>query len=384
MRLSSLCALPSTAKTCRQSLRFCGRFNYPLIGIRPSWRGNNLYSHLHADRLRSSSGSLNDIGQVAGAYTDAASNGHIFIRQPNGSLRDLGAFGIDPSALAINNQGRVLVGTDDGVRDHTYINRPGSVGLEEVPSLIPNGSVSPGDMNGWGVVVGSAIVDATAGNQHAYIYFEGKIKDLGVLSGGDSTWGYGINNLGQTVGQAYQAPKPIYGPDDKTLIGYTPQITHGWVSVAGRPRDVNGLLNTGAKGWEVSVARKVNDHGQVLADANFNGGNVHAVLLTPNAILPAVASIMLQKKILGSNFLPKGQESVAQAFSRVGQNKRAQPWQGERNRNAPNNRFVVQRRALLSWRTCGACAAETPGSMVGMYNTVSSFSGGMNSRPSRK
>ncbi len=197
-----------------------------------------------------------------------------------------------PGRQSASNEGRVLVGTDDGVRDHTYISRPGSVGLEEVPSLIPNGSVSPGDMNGWGVVVGSAIVDATTGNEHAYIYFEGKIKDLGVLPGGDSAWGYGINNLGQTVGQAYQASKPIYGLDGKTIIGYTPQITHAWVSVASKPRDVNGLLNTAAKGWEVSVARKVNDHGQVLADANFNGGNVHAVLLTPNAILPAVGPIM--------------------------------------------------------------------------------------------
>ncbi len=62
--------------------------------------------------------------------------------------------------------------------------------------------------------------------------------------------------------------------------------------MAGKPRDVNGLLNTGAQGWEVSVVRKVNDHGQVLADANFNGGNVHAVLLTPNAILPAVTSMI--------------------------------------------------------------------------------------------
>jgi hypothetical protein len=39
-------------------------------------------------------------------------------------------------------------------------------------------------------------------NQHAYVYFEGRTKDLGVLPGGDSTWGYGIINFGQTVGGA--------------------------------------------------------------------------------------------------------------------------------------------------------------------------------------
>jgi probable HAF family extracellular repeat protein len=236
-------------------------------------------------------GSINDLGQVAGSYTAADSNGHIFVRESNGSFRDLGAFGSDPSALAINTQGRVLIGTYDAPRGHTYLSRPGSVSLEEIPSLIPNGSVSPGDMNQWGLVVGAASNDAITGNEHAYLYFEGRIRDLGVLPGGDSTWGYGINNLGQTVGQAYQAQKIIRDANGK-LISYTPAITHGWVSVGGKPRDVNGLLNGASKGWEISVARKINDRGEVLADANFNNGEVHEVLLTPNAILPAIGSVI--------------------------------------------------------------------------------------------
>jgi probable HAF family extracellular repeat protein len=235
--------------------------------------------------------SLNDVGQIAGGYTDANSNDHIFVRHADGTFQDLGVFGIDPSALAVNNQGRVLIGMNDGVRNHTYLSRPGSVGLEEVPSLIQNGSVSAGDMNQWGMVVGTASVDASNGDEHAYLYFEGKIKDLGVLPGGDSTWGYGINDFGQTVGQAYQAPKPIYGANGQ-LIGYTPQVTHGWISMDGKPHDVNRLLNAAFKGWEISVARKVNDRGQVLADANFNGGETHSVLLTPNAILPPMVSIL--------------------------------------------------------------------------------------------
>jgi probable HAF family extracellular repeat protein len=137
-------------------------------------------------------GSINDLGQVAGSFTAADSSGHIFVRESNGSFRDLGAFGTDPSALAINNQGRALIGTYDAPRGHTYLSRPGSVSLEEIPSLVPNGSVSPGDMNQWGLVVGAAISDTVTGNEHAYLYFDGKIRDLGVLPGGDSTWGYGI------------------------------------------------------------------------------------------------------------------------------------------------------------------------------------------------
>ena len=90
--------------------------------------------------------------------------------------------------------------------------------------------------------------------------------------------GYGINNLGQTVGQGYQSAKIIRDANGK-LISYTPAITHGWVSVGGKLRDVNGLLNGACKGWEISVARKINDRGEVLADANFNDGEVHEVLL---------------------------------------------------------------------------------------------------------
>jgi hypothetical protein len=62
--------------------------------------------------------------------------------------------------------------------------------------------------------------------------------------------------------------------------------------VGGKLRDVNGLLNGAANGWEISVARKINDRGEVLADANFNTGEVHEVLLTPNAILPAFGSVI--------------------------------------------------------------------------------------------
>lgn len=231
--------------------------------------------------------SLNDIGQTAGSYVDAAFNDHIFVRQPNGSFQDLGStFGIDPSALAINDQGRVLIGAYDP-QVHTYISRPGSASLEEVPSLIPNGPVSPGDMNEWGMVVGWAAIDASNQRQHAYVYFEGKIKDLGVLPGGDTTLGNGINNFGQTVGSAYQFPKPIL--DSKgNIIGYTPEIDHGWVSLNGTTLlDLNGLLNTAATGWEIIDARSINDRGEILADAVFQGvQGTRSVLLRPNVFLP--------------------------------------------------------------------------------------------------
>jgi uncharacterized membrane protein len=231
--------------------------------------------------------SLNDLGQIAGSYQDAASKDHIFVRQANGRFQDLGSnFGIDPDVLAINDQGRVLIGTYDEPQGHTYLSRPGTTSVEEVPSLIANGWVSPGDMNKWGMVVGSAAVDPLNQRQHAYLYFEGKITDLGLLPGGDSTVGNAVNNFGQTVGSAYQFSKRILDPTGK-IIGSTPEIDHGWVRLDGRMRDLNDLLGGAAKGWEIVDARSINDRGEILADASFAGEpGTRAVLLTPNNFLP--------------------------------------------------------------------------------------------------
>jgi probable HAF family extracellular repeat protein len=230
--------------------------------------------------------SLNDVGQTAGYYEDAALNDHLFVRQANGVFQDLGsAFGINPSALAINNQGRVLIGSYDDPQGHAYISRPGSASIETIPPLIPNGGVSPGDMNQIGVVVGWAAVDALNQRQHAFVYFEGKIKDLGVLPGGDTTLGNGINNFGQTVGSASQFEKPILNSKG-VIVGYTPEIDHGWVSLDGKMLDLNGLLNAADKGWEIMDARSINDRGEILADADFQDGSTHAVLLLPNLFLP--------------------------------------------------------------------------------------------------
>jgi uncharacterized membrane protein len=233
--------------------------------------------------------SLNDIGQTAGYYsptnTPLNSADHIFIKQPNGSYSDLGQFGTDPSALSINNQGRVLIGTFDNVRTHTFISRPGSTSLEEVPSLVPHSSVSPGQMNQYAEVTGWASTDTLDTHQRAYIYYNGKIKNIGGLPGATDSWGFGINNLGQVVGQSFTASKPIKDSTGK-VVGYTQSYTAGFVDLDGTLRDVNKLMDASGKGWVISRAQSINDLDQVLADANFNGGPTHAVKLTPNAVLP--------------------------------------------------------------------------------------------------
>ena len=134
-------------------------------------------------------------------------------------------------------------------------------------------------------MVGSASVDIIDEHEHAYVYYNGRIKDIGGLHGATDSFGFGINNLNQVVGESYTAPKPIKDSTGK-VIGETPSITVGFVDLDGTLRDVNKLLNQSGKGWVVSDCRGINDFGKVLADASFNGGRTHAVELTPNAVLP--------------------------------------------------------------------------------------------------
>jgi uncharacterized membrane protein len=215
--------------------------------------------------------SINDLGQVAGSFMDANSVDHVFIRQPNGAIQDLGGFGEGVGAPAINNQGRVLINQGTRFTNSGFISRPGSTSLESIPPIAAGGWVVPMDMNQVGVVIGSVAIDSTNTVLHAFTYFNGKLKDLGTVHGFPESAGIGINAMGQTVGM---------------LLNDAAGIEHGWVNVDGKMRDLNGLLNASGKGWVVTEAVSINDLGRVLANAKFNNGLPHIVLLTPNAVLP--------------------------------------------------------------------------------------------------
>lgn len=234
----------------------------------------------HATDLETDASALNDIGQVAGYFSPAGlplnSADHIYIRQANGTFQDLGEFGVDPYAATINDQGRVLIGTLDPDMEHThaFISRPGSNALEQIPPLVPGASVSPAFMNQFSVVVGAVALDTTGTKFHAFIYFEGKMKDLGALPDGiDYAWASGINNLGQITGVSLLSTA----------------VAHVWVNFDGKMRDVNTLLNANATGWEINDSYFINDRGQIVCGGTFQGGSEQSVILTPSALFSFVA-----------------------------------------------------------------------------------------------
>jgi probable HAF family extracellular repeat protein len=230
------------------------------------------------DALETDGISVNDLGQVAGFFSPAGfernSHDHVFIRQVDGTFTDLGDFGTDPYAL-INNQGRVLITSDiitPGVPTYTekidtYISRPGSHSFEHLPGFSTQGSA----MNDIGEVIGTT--DTLSATPHAYVYYNGHFKDLGVLPGYTSSSGDSINNLGQTVGSMY---------------GTQGQVA--WVNLDGTIRILNTLLRAKDKGW-VILNGIINDKGEILATGILNGVQVsYNVLLTPTAVMRSMAA----------------------------------------------------------------------------------------------
>jgi len=100
--------------------------------------------------------------------------------------------------------------------------------------------------------------------QHAFLYSNGKMTDLGTLAGGTFSAGYGINVRGTIVGTS-------------NLSGTS--TPHGFLYSAGLMTDLNSLVegDPAAVGVTLEIGQAINDYGWIVA----NGNNGHAYLLEP-------------------------------------------------------------------------------------------------------
>jgi probable HAF family extracellular repeat protein len=123
------------------------------------------------------------------------------------------------------------------------------------------GSLGGGNSTAYGVndgsssgpqVVGSSYT--AAGLQHAFLWRDGSMTDLGTLGGSDSS-GRGINNSGQVVGWA------------NTAAGATRAFL--W-------DPVTGMRDLGTLGGASSAAAGINDGGQVVGWADLANGQTDA------------------------------------------------------------------------------------------------------------
>jgi probable HAF family extracellular repeat protein len=112
------------------------------------------------------------------------------------------------------------------------------------------GSLAYG-VNGVGQVVGTASISTASADQHAVLFDQVSIVDLGTQGGG--SYGYATNNATQIVGLAFIAGN---------------SALHPFLYSNGVMFDLNTLVDP-ASGWTLTDARDINGSGQISGVRSF-------------------------------------------------------------------------------------------------------------------
>lgn len=198
---------------------------------------------------------INDSGQTVGYAVDAEYRAFLY---SDGTLTDLyDLAGFEGEARAINNSGQI-VGYDD--------TPAGNVAVLYSEGTLTNlggfgGACQANDINDSGLIVGSAYM--ISGFWRACTWSAGYVTELGTLGGTDSK-ALAVNSSGHIVGWANTSSA----------------VPHAFLHQDGLMTDLNDLLPPGS-GWELTEARDINDHGQIVGWGTI-GGDTHGFLMTPD------------------------------------------------------------------------------------------------------
>jgi probable HAF family extracellular repeat protein len=228
------------------------------------------------------------VGQsdVTGPTPDDIARGFLY---RNGQFTTIGTFGGPYSAAtAINDKGQVagyaaFPKPPDpllSVRDHAFLWENGT--LKDLGTLPGDTHSEAYALNEKGQVVGTS--ETALGPTRAFLYdTDGTIKPLGNLPGGTSSFAAGINDAGVTVGDAF----------------IDPDNTHAFVWMNGTMYDLNVFIDDPNSPWELTSAGAVNNGGVIVGVGTINGEE-HAFVATPIpeplTILPAIAVVALIKR----------------------------------------------------------------------------------------
>jgi probable HAF family extracellular repeat protein len=203
---------------------------------------------------------INTSGQVVGGSNSSATQPNAFLWTKARGMLDLGVLpkGFYSDALAINSVGQVVgYSNTTGGNWHAFIwsKSTGMKDLGTIDSGNSTGATANG-INDAGQVVGTSTCGPSC--THAALWTSSGVQDLGALPGSSVSGAYGINNLGQIVGQSGHA-----------FI---------WTQATGM-QDLNSLIDSNA-GWTLNWAFAINDNSQITGSGSING-QTHAFLLTP-------------------------------------------------------------------------------------------------------
>jgi len=144
---------------------------------------------------------INNLDHITGWATVGGGAQHVFLWTRSGGMSDLGIPEGSSQAFAeaINDEDEIVGEADLGSSNLFYWS-PGT-GYKILQTLGGGGYAL--DINGTGVIVGSCTVPNTS-LLHAVLWPDrlSAPQDLGTLPGGTTAFAFGINNLGQVVGQS--------------------------------------------------------------------------------------------------------------------------------------------------------------------------------------
>ena len=223
------------------------------------------------------------------------------------SVVNLGSFGGSSSvAYHIDNAGVVVGWSQTTLNDnHAFSSTGGSP--HDMNQAAASNSFAYGD-NSSGQIVGTSYIDGqthgtlwsgsgvsdlgagtsamsinangqvAGGNGHAFVYNNGQFTDLGTLSGGNWSAGYGINDNGMVAG---------YGSTANGFRAFT------WTASA-------GLNMLGTLGGNSSYAMGINNQGQVAGHSIAADGYAHAFIAN-NGILKDLGTVGSNSYAYGLN-----------------------------------------------------------------------------------
>ncbi len=242
---------------------------------------------------------INDSGQVVGVAGTGNGTYYDFLYS-NGTMTDLGPFfGVWTGwPCRINDSGQVAVCYNGN--DHAALYSNGAMtdlGTLPVPGIWGSGYSQASGINNSGQVIGYASYALRHGYppywyesvDHAFLYTNGTMTDLGTLPGRTKSYADGINDSGQVVGFCMNSTG---GPGGAFLYDGRQMI------------DLNGLLPANS-GWRLAGASAINNQGQIVGWGSYNGrGNNQEFLLNvgawwlttklsvPNSLRPDQASTL--------------------------------------------------------------------------------------------
>lgn len=181
----------------------------------------------------------------------------------NGAMVNLGIDSINRSAATgINNSGQITgwKDTQSGFTEGWLLDG-GLINLGHLGGFL----TMPNDMNDSGAIVGRSAI--TSGLQHAFVWQNGVMTDLGVIPPYQTSEAYSINSFGEIVG----SPAFIYKD--------------------GQMKDLNDLIDT-SSGWTLAGATGINDAGMISGYGYLNGQQRTFLLIPiryPVLIVPGIA-----------------------------------------------------------------------------------------------